>query len=258
LSYRLESLVQGSSDPLVCAYVLTNLGAGVPVTSRYYATLQGLKDLARRRLLQLAWDPLGLRRALTDPRLAKLPQKARLILSLQIKRLQEQLEAQQRLQWHTTAGELTDRLATSAREQAQLKELLRERAKASAREYLRLTEELRQLAEEGTDAIALKLHDEQPLVRWLAVQVAGRQRLPLEGYLIDLLSDPAPLVRDAARQALIRLSRGNDFGPPRNATAAQVAEAVRAWRQWYDLQDWPAVRIEAAEAVGGTLTPPMK
>ena len=36
-----------------------------------------------------------------------------------------------------------------------------------------------------------------------------------------MLDDPALPVRDAARAALVRLSRGNDFGPPANATVAR-------------------------------------
>jgi hypothetical protein len=42
-----------------------------------------------------------------------------------------------------------------------------------------------------------------------------------------------------AREALIRLSRGNDFGPQPTATTRQIAQAVQAWRQWLALQDPP-------------------
>ena len=69
--------------------------------------------------------------------------------------------------------------------------------------------------------------------------MAGQKRLPLEAELIGLLSDPHPQVRQGARQALVRLSRGNDFGPLPTATAKQISQSARSWRQWLHFQDPP-------------------
>jgi hypothetical protein len=37
-------------------------------------------------------------------------------------------------------------------------------------------------------------------------------------------------------QALVRLSRGTDLGPPANASAKQITQAQRYWHQWLDVQ----------------------
>jgi hypothetical protein len=100
-----------------------------------------------------------------------------------------------------------------------------------------LEQKVREMLGEDEAVIARKLRDEQPLTRWVAAQLAGRKRLHLEKELIELLTDPAPAVRQAARAALVRLSRGNDFGPL--PTATQTAQSVQAWRQWHSLQDSP-------------------
>lgn len=82
-----------------------------------------------------------------------------------------------------------------------------------------------------------KLKHKQPLQRWLAVQVGAGKRYPFEKEFIDLLADPVLPVRKAARDALIRLSRGNDFGPADNAAGREIQSAQRQWRQWLALQD---------------------
>jgi hypothetical protein len=98
---------------------------------------------------------------------------------------------------------------------------------------------LQALAKEGPDVVAQKLKDKQPVTRWVAALIAARKRLHLEAQLIQLVADPDSLVRQGAREALIRLSRGNDFGPLPKATAQQIAQLAQAWRQWLALQDPP-------------------
>jgi hypothetical protein len=44
-------------------------------------------------------------------------------------------------------------------------------------------------------------------------------------------------VRDEARAALKRLSKGKDFGPQATATADERGEAKKKWQAW-----WEAVR----------------
>lgn len=95
---------------------------------------------------------------------------------------------------------------------------------------------LRELSKEEPVVIANRLLDPDPMMRWLAVQVGGKKRMPIEHDLIRLLADPHPLVRQAAHQALYRLSRGTDFGPDAKATAKQVASSQVAWREWLAIQ----------------------
>jgi hypothetical protein len=97
------------------------------------------------------------------------------------------------------------------------------------------------------------LRSDDPLTRFLAVQAVGQRRLHLERTLIDLLGDPVFEVRQAARAALARISRGTDFGPYPTATGPQVARAQSAWMEWLYLQDPPAQSDEPMSA-----TPPRK
>ena len=108
------------------------------------------------------------------------------------------------------------------------------------REQLKQAEQLdglfRELAREDEQEVSKKLHDADPLTRWLAVQVAGKKRMAVEQDLVDLLADPHPAVRGAAQQALVKLARGTDLGPPPSSTPSALAQAQRRWRDWLDLQ----------------------
>jgi HEAT repeat protein len=85
-------------------------------------------------------------------------------------------------------------------------------------------------------ALEQALADKNPMVRLTAIQVISQQRLHLERDLIERLLDPQPLIRTAARQALIRLSRGVDFGPKAGAPKLEHLQAVYRWRNWLALQ----------------------
>jgi hypothetical protein len=91
------------------------------------------------------------------------------------------------------------------------------------------------------ETILEKLKSRQPLMRWLAIQVISRKRLHLEREVIEALGDPHVVVRQAAHEALVRLARGTDFGPPRKATATQIARSVEAWQGWLAIQDVPTL-----------------
>jgi hypothetical protein len=115
---------------------------------------------------------------------------------------------------------------------------------SEVRSQREIAEMLAELARDGPEVIAEKLKDGQALRRWLAALVVGRKRLHLEKELIPLLTDPSPPVQQAARAALVRLSRGNDFGPLPTATATEVTQSARAWRWWYIQQDPPEPGFE--------------
>lgn len=102
------------------------------------------------------------------------------------------------------------------------------------REFLQAM--LDEAVREDVGFIVQKLRDEQPLNRWLALQVVQRKWYPAEHLVLDLLDDPAPLVRQTARETLTRLSRGQDFGPLPGANRKQVQEAQAAWRTWLDAE----------------------
>jgi hypothetical protein len=114
----------------------------------------------------------------------------------------------------------------------QFEQFLRDQAKIQEM----LPDLLRQLVQDDSAAVAKKLRDGDPFIRWLAIHVVAKKWLPLEMDLIELLNDPYPGIRDAAHNALMRLSRGNDFGPPVNAKASQIEQAQTQWERWLALQ----------------------
>lgn len=121
------------------------------------------------------------------------------------------------------------------------RDMIQKRFEEMAKQRENLMDLFREWSEESEIAIVARLKDESPMVRWLAVQVVGTKRYHREGDLINLLEDPNLLVRQAAKQALVRLSRGNDFGPTgANPSAAQWKTARASWRSWLTMQDPPA------------------
>jgi hypothetical protein len=96
---------------------------------------------------------------------------------------------------------------------------------------------VRHLSRQSRKEIKEKLKDDRVAVRAAAAQVVGKKRYPLGAELIDLLSDPAPDVRKAAHQALIKMARGKDYGPKGDRSDAERAEATKKWRAWWDRQD---------------------
>jgi hypothetical protein len=82
-----------------------------------------------------------------------------------------------------------------------------------------------------------KLTDPDPLVRWLVVHFIASKRIASADQLIGLLSDDVPEVAQAARRALIHLSRGADFGPERKDGPARTKQAIQRWREWLAMQD---------------------
>jgi hypothetical protein len=207
-------------------YVLENLGVGVPQDSFSWQTIQQTREQVYASLLKLAWDPSGAKRRLLSLQWARLPPQVKNNILAGLAQSQQVVQ-----------------IKLLALQQAALNRLLTAQFEALAREQARqnemLTRMLGDLLREDAQVIAAKLKDEQPLTRWAAAMVAGRKRLHLEAELIDLLGDRYPQVRQAAREALARLSRGNDFGPLPKATAQQIAQSVQAWRQWLALQDPP-------------------
>jgi hypothetical protein len=79
-----------------------------------------------------------------------------------------------------------------------------------------------------------RLKDENPEVRQAAVRVIAAKMPKLGRDVIDLLDDDIPLVRAAAHQALVLLSRGEDFGPDSDAGKPDRAAAQKQWRTWWD------------------------
>jgi hypothetical protein len=93
------------------------------------------------------------------------------------------------------------------------------------------------LVRQGVTVIKDKTKDDRSEVRAAAARVIGTKGLKLGGELIDLLDDDNAGVRESARAALVQLAKGADYGPARDATREERAEAVKKWRAWWEKQD---------------------
>lgn len=211
LQMTLQSLVRETRDPLVVIYVLENLGRGVPTHSEYYSLFTTYRQEMQLLLIGLQWNP----QKVWGPRGQVNANLANVLL-----RQQEALR--QAIQ--------------DAEYQAFMAKQLQQMAQEQAKQAEMIDGLLRELSKEEAVVIANKLIDPDPMMRWLAVQVGGKKRMPIEHDLIKLLADPHLLVRQAAHDALFRLSRGTDFGPDAKATAKQIASSQVAWREWLAIQ----------------------
>ncbi len=90
----------------------------------------------------------------------------------------------------------------------------------------------RQLSSLSGEALKDKLKDDRAEVRAAAASVAANKKYHLESELIDLLADDETSVRQAAHRALVRISKGTDFGPKAGATEAERKQAEQKWRAW--------------------------
>lgn len=90
----------------------------------------------------------------------------------------------------------------------------------------------RYLSRQDGPILKEKLKDERAEVRAAAARSVGTKGLHFEKELIHLLADESKEVRQSAHQALVKLNPGTDFGPDRNATESERANAVQEWSDW--------------------------
>lgn len=78
------------------------------------------------------------------------------------------------------------------------------------------------------------LRHRNAMYRFAAAQaVANRNLLRMNRELIRLLEDENVYVQQMARLSLVKLSKGQDFGPLPGCDCEDEAEAVRLWDQWW-------------------------
>ena len=100
-----------------------------------------------------------------------------------------------------------------------------------------------------------KLRDPNPLIRWFAAEILSRKQIHVEKELIPLLNDPFPQIRIAARQALVRLGRGTDFGPSTKASKTEIKQAMARWTEWLAMQDPILPSLNSTESRNADLDP---
>ncbi|HEY7330894.1 MAG TPA: hypothetical protein VH592_24855 [Gemmataceae bacterium] len=91
----------------------------------------------------------------------------------------------------------------------------------------------RHLARQGETVVKDKLGHELVEIRKSAMRVIAAKMPRLGGELIELLGDEKEEVRTAAHEALVKLGRGQDFGPGAGADKEKIADAQAKWRSWW-------------------------
>jgi HEAT repeat protein len=227
IAEKIRALLRGSNDLELHEFVRENVGLGV--TSRQHkVVLDNLrvfvivhKGIVARRLASLGTHPEEnagpQHKSLHDMKTPDLIKAAGTAGGEQLKRVLTELSKRK-------GTDVIDALGVAAANPSQ-------GVRALAKDLL-----TRNLARQDTPTVRKCLSNDRPTVRAAAAQVAGTKRLPTVKQLIDLLTDDDAAVRNAAHNALVRVSRGRDFGPTTRATAEQRTEAADRWREWWSRQ----------------------
>jgi hypothetical protein len=219
---RFDDLVEATTDLRVLKYAVIHLGEGVRPGSQNKGMIIGLRQHALHRYYAVIREAM-------DPRLRK--QKIfRDIIQWQQEKFKRLATARWQLQLDL------EKLATLEKTE-QLELFLRHIHLQGTIIVGGKLKRLRDMARETPDVLRRKMKDINAETRWMAIQVVGIKLYPLEKDLITRLKDRDNSVRQAARLALIRISRGNDFGPAVKAGASEREKAIARWRQWWSLQD---------------------
>jgi hypothetical protein len=249
LQTQLVGAVSASADPTVHLYALQNLRTktpgGLPSDETPGAVRQQILADLVNLLTAINTAPVVMQANLRKHQMDRLSQVQSYVQG-RFREQQHRLEQFVQLEQQTQVQAVLEQQAFLWRRQMRevMDKLVRDQAKQKE-----LTQQMwKETMTDSPTKLEKKLTDTQPLVRLAAVQVIGSRRLHLEAELIERLSDPSPPVREAAHQALIRLSRGCDFGPPTGVAAPPEhwRRAAVAWRNWLSLQDSLLQAVAAA------------
>jgi hypothetical protein len=219
IARRLSMILSGSEDVDLLDFARENIGAGV-TAKRHLNVIKDLKLACalRKGVVQRRNVALGYRLGQKTPLQMSVSELANAAGSERGPRLQVilvELATRRGEQVLNTLGAVADSY------EPEVKKLARSL----------LSRHLSRLDAKG---VREALTADQAQVRAAAARVAGSKRLPVGEELIALLNDPQAEVRQAARQALGRLSKGLDYGPEPTASETERTEAARRWRAWWE------------------------
>jgi hypothetical protein len=220
IAQKLQQLLLASNDAELLEFARDNIGAGVGQT-RHLPTLKELrfKVLMRKNLVarRAAAPPraVAAARAPAAMSTAELAQAAGKERGPRLKGILTELEG--RRGKDVLTGLVTAISNTDSEGQQLGRDLLD-----------------KHLMRQPEAFIKERLRDEQPEVRQAAARVVAAKMPGLAREVIDLLDDNNAAVRAAARQALVLLSRGEDFGPESDAARDERTRAQAKWREWWD------------------------
>jgi hypothetical protein len=216
IAQKLGRLLSASDDQELMEFVRDEIGSGVGRT-RHYGVLQELRfavSMHKNALARRASSPSGPKppRSMSVPELADAASTER---GPRLKSILAELEKRR-------GQEVIPALANAA--------------VSYEKDVQKLGRDLldRHLSRQSEEVVKEKLKDGLVEIRMAAIRVIASKKPRLRVELIDLLSDDKDEVRAAAREALVKLSRGQDFGPAADADKEKIAEAQANWRNWWD------------------------
>jgi hypothetical protein len=217
IAKKLNGMLMASNDRKLLDFAHDEIGAGVK-NSQHAAVLTQLRNNCRTRMNSLPKDEVvkgdKTAKALTTAELVEL------VSNLQGQKLRPVLIELETRKGDEVLGALSVATANSDADVVQFARVLLER----------------NLTRQTMDVVKEKLKDENAEIRAAAARVAGLKWPPLFSATLELLDDKVAEVREEAHKALIRLSKGQDFGPEKNATAEEQSAAKDKWREWLTKQ----------------------
>ena len=219
IARKLAALLKSSQDLELLEFARENIGAGV-TQSRHMGVIQDLRVTCmfrkraigrNTRVLKTVALPAYLQEA-TPPRLVF--QESNLEPGSRRDRLLQEMEKR-------PPGDVLVDLGAVAADGSNAKLQKWARALLDDYFYRRESDDLKKSLREG------------PLeVRAAAARAVAKKKLHLERELIDILAVVSADLRQTARQALVHLNPGVDFGPEAEDEPAARTRAVTKWREW--------------------------
>jgi hypothetical protein len=213
ISKRLSRMLMGSTDVELLEFAKDTIGAGVERSS-HAGVLKDMRfqcQMRKNQLMRLAAQGPKEPRVMTLPELAEAARKEK---GARLKAVLTELEQRR-------GPEVLVALTFAAAN-----------ADSDSKPFvLGLLDS--HLGRQTAAVVQQKLKDADPEVRKSASRVVAARQPALGGDLIELLGDSVPDVREASRQALIKLSKGEDFGPAESADLAAIEAAQKKWRAWW-------------------------
>jgi hypothetical protein len=218
ISKKLARLVLASDDQQLLEFARDEIGAGVG-RSPHAGTLQDLRVRILLRKNALA------RRTPASPGM-----NATGLAKLSTTQLAKAASTQRGAPLHATLRELAKRDG---------KEVVPALALAAG-SYDEATRKLGRelldahLGRQSRSAVQEALGDDSTEVKKSAVRVLADKHPDLVPAILDRLTDDDEAVRAEAREALKKLSKGEDFGPSPGATKEEQREARKRWQDWWE------------------------
>jgi hypothetical protein len=224
IARKLGAMLMASNDGKLLDFARENIGAGVNL-SQHMGLLKDLKVACMLRKRSVGNNP-----RVNAPK----PTVLKPARSLTTEELTEAAGSERGFRLKTVLTELEQRNPPTL-----LDTLVSIASFGSEKDNQQVARELlvRNLSRLSDAEIRKKLKDERAEVRAAAAKVAGNKMLRYGAELIELIKDGDSVVHQAARQALVKLGRGVDFGPQADANEADRAAAFAQWRAWWVKQD---------------------